>query len=147
MKYFTSEWWRAANEEDTTAEKYREFYSSIEAQLPTAIRRLEDEHTLHDARLLKILSDFSNQSLTLILNGWDQGFNEEVLYKLTFTGVVENSLTIPENEDDSAPELSDLGYWEHDTLDTAFQLRALFASGAVLTVTYHGFEFSHEIQA
>jgi hypothetical protein len=60
MKFFTREWWENAADADFSVfEKYAAYLESVKASLPPDLLRLEAEHTLHDAEVKFMTSDFS----------------------------------------------------------------------------------------
>ncbi|NKF24265.1 hypothetical protein [Solimonas marina] len=141
MRYFTSEWWRSGGERDV-AVAYRSYLSSVTNQLPEAALALDREHTLHDAEVKRIQSDFSKGTVSLQLLGWNQAFNEKIRYSLHFSGVTAFEQAFPQEEYVES-ELGDLGYWEWEVVPTGTELRMLFASSAEFRIVFRALAFSH----
>ena len=140
MKYFTSEWWSTSGCYDEICKKYQEYYSSISSQLPAELRTLEQEHTLHDSKIESIHYSYTNNTIRITLNGWDQELNNPIKYKLSFIDVISfnQSLLLEDNR------FGDLGFWEYEIVETGIEMRMLFDSSAQITIVFNHFEFKSE---
>lgn len=144
MKYFTSEWWANGGEEPPMVlEKYEAYLSSVRSQLPPELVTFEEAHTLHDAEVKSIVSDFNKRSVVMVLNGWNRKLEYPVRYTINFSGVSLLDQQLPKQEYVES-ELGDLGYWECEVLDSAIEVRMLFVSSAEFRVIFTGFTFEHE---
>ncbi len=139
MKYFTSKWWASGCEDESVFKKYQDYYSSISSKLPNDVLTLEKEHTLHDSNIESIYSDVDNKTVTIKFNGWNQEFNNPVVYEIIFKNVSSFKQTLPLDDDNC---LGDLGYWEYEIIGSNIEMRMLFASGAQISVTFQDFRFS-----
>lgn len=143
MKYFTTDWWTNGSEDaDEVFHQYRNYFASICSRLPPKLVAFQEEHTLHDAEVKSIVSNFNERSMTMVLNGWNQKLDYPVRYTLHFSGVSLFDQQLPQQEYVDA-ELGDLGYWECDLLDSTTEVRMLFVSSAEFRVIFTGFDFEH----
>lgn len=143
MKYFTEEWWASGCEDESVFDKYREHYLTIASKLPASMRILEEEHTLHDAKVQSIDSDFAKKEIEIKLKGWDRSYRHLVAYELRFIGVSE--MEFKQELPERFIRHDDLGYWEYELVsDDDIEMRMLFASGAQLTIVFNDFEFSYK---
>ncbi len=143
MKYFTSEWWASGGEDPPNViEEYQTYLASIRAELPTKLVAFLDNHTLHDARVKRIVTNLDNRAVTMELNGWNLMLEYPVRYVLHFSGVSRFDQQLPQKGRFGA-ELGDLGYWEIEALDSTVEARMLFASSAEFCIVFRGFEFEH----
>lgn len=144
MKYFTSEWWQSGcDDAQLVFERYENYLASIRSQLPPELIVFEAEHTLHDAEVKNIVSDFDGRNVTMILNGWSRKLEYPVRYALHFSGVSLFDQRLPQ-QDYVEEELGDLGYWECELAGSAIEIRMLFVSSAEFRIVFTGFEFKHE---
>ena len=143
MKYYTKEWWSSGCKDRTIGEKYYEYYKSIVSKLPAKLIDLEDNHTIHDANIKNIHSNFNNQIVSIYLRGWDRKLEKPVRYTLNFSGVKEFEQNLPQEEFVES-ELGDLGYWEFELIDNLIEMRMLFASDAEFKIIFRDFDFSFE---
>lgn len=144
MKYFTSEWWSSGCDDENVFDQYEKYFSSISSKLPDQIIDFEYNHTLHDANVKNIECDFLNRSVILKLLGWDNEFENQVLYSLKFSDVTHFKQKLPQEENVEV-ELGDLGYHEYELTDNGIEIRMLFATSAEFTINFTGFEFSHAL--
>ena len=141
MKYFTKDWWASGGEEPPAVlERYQAYFASVRDRLPAKLVSFQDDHTLHDARLETIFNDFERHAVVVELAGWDQSFEHQVKYKLTFLGVSQFHQRLPEGCNDAA-ELGDLGYDEIEVFGSQFEMRLLFSSTAEFSITFSDFAF------
>ena len=141
MKYFTSEWWLKGCEDDTVSDRYQKYYSSISAQLPVDILTLDKKHTLHDSNIESIETDLTKNEITITLIGWDQEFNNQIKYELSFSQVEKFNQTLPVEENG----YGDLGYWEYEIVEDSVEMRMLFATSAEIRIVFNGFKFNYQV--
>ncbi len=55
----------------TVLKEYRAYFASIQASLPSDVVLLDTGHTLHDAKIKRIDSNFREKSAEILLNGWN----------------------------------------------------------------------------
>lgn len=143
MKFFTQAWWEAGC--DNAGEVFRQYeayLSGVREHLPPTLLELETQHTLHDAELKSLEVSGTEQTVLLVLNGWNRELQYRVRYTLRFTGVSRLAQQLPA-EDFVEQELGDLGYWECEWLQPEVEVRMLFVSSATLTIRFTGFSFEH----
>jgi hypothetical protein len=140
MKFFTSKWWESGCADTSVIEKYQAHYNSIENNLPYNIREFETEHTIHDANVKGIESDFEKRNVQISLLGWDNEAENRILFDLTFYGVSSFLQLLP-FENRFEIEFGDLGYWEYDVVKDGIEMRMLFVSRAEFKIVFREFEF------
>jgi hypothetical protein len=139
VKYFTSEWWASGGENaEELFDQYASYLASVRSQLPSELVAFDTEYTLHDSKVKNIICDFETKVVTMELNGWNRKFDCRVHYTIRFSGVMLFDQQIPQKE-----PLDDLGYWEFEALDSATEVRMLFASSAEFRIVFAGFTFEH----
>jgi len=144
VKYFTPEWWASGcDDAQMVFQQYENYLASIRPQLPPKLVELEAEHTLHDAEIKHIVSDFNNRTVTMILNGWNRKLEYPVRYTVHFSDVSLFDQRLPQ-QDYVEEELGDLGYWECEVIGSAIELRMLFVSSAEFRIVFADFDFTHE---
>jgi hypothetical protein len=150
LKYFTREWWANATDHAATVavvEKYDAYYASIRAKLPSDVVLLNAEYTLHDAKVISIDSNFTENTVEMLLNGWDRNLQVRTRYKLRFSGLVSFDQQLSAAEHGrrmrAEPWLGDLEYWEYELLNDGVEMRMLFDSGAEFHITFKDFTFEH----
>ena len=144
MKYFTTEWWANGCENaESLFHRYESYLASVRSLLPHELVVFDSAHTLHDSKVIKIVSDLSDKTVTMVFNGWNQKFDYPVRYTIRFSGVSLFDQQLPQ-QDNVEAELGDLGYWEFEVLDSAIEVRMLFVSSAEFRVVFTGFTFEHE---
>ena len=136
MKYFTSKWWSAGCNPEVFMQ-YHEYFLSISSKLPAELCIFYQEHTLHDSKIESINSNFSNNTISIILNGWDSDLNYPVKYELSFKGVISFIQNLPLEDN----RFGDLGYCEYDIIDSNTEMRMLFDSDAQINIIFNNFEF------
>ena len=143
MKFFTHEWWMSGGSEpDTVADEYRIYWLSIKDKLPSMVVELEEKFTLHDCRVQSIEINSETNTVQMRLNGWNQSFSVPTNYFLEFAGSTKFGMSCPSASEEGI-ELGDLGYWEWELKQGMVELRMLFAAGAVATVQFSHFLFTH----
>lgn len=143
MKYFTTEWWANGCENaQALFQQYDSYLASIRSRLPAELVKFEADHTLHDSKVKSIICDFEAKTVAIVLNGWNQQFDCPIRYIIRFSGVSLFNQRFPQEEYVEA-ELGDLGYWEFEALDSATEIRMLFASSAEFRIVFTGFTFEH----
>lgn len=115
---------------------------SIKDLLPAKLLQLESEHTLHDAEVKFLISDFNERTLIMVLHGWDRPLEKPVCYTLRFSNVVYFEQILPQQAYVES-ELGDLGYRECELLDVAVEVRMLFVSYAQFRIVFKDFSFEH----
>lgn len=150
MKYYTPAWW-ASEVPDTDAAplEYRRYIDSIRPQLPSGVRSLLDEVTLHDSQVRRLAVDVPSQTATLILNGYVDPWNPPGTARRRFTLVYKGVTAIDStNEGGGVSEHldnSDLGYDEIELLaGGTIEHRMLFASGIELVIRFGDLALSYE---
>ena len=143
MKFFTQAWWEAGCDNfEEVFRQYENYLSGVREHLPPALLELEAQHTLHDAELKSLEANVAEQSVLLVLNGWDRKLQYKVRYALRFTGVSHLVQQLPA-EEFVEQEFGDLGYWECEWLQPEVEVRMLFVSSAMLAIRFTGFSFEH----
>jgi hypothetical protein len=143
VKFFTSEWWANGSEDaEAVFERYERYLTSIRSKLPAPLITFEAEHTLHDAEVKNITSDFQDRTVVMRFEGWDRNLQYGVDYTLSFLGVSVFEQRLPEQEYVEA-ELGDLGYWECELISSGVEVRMLFVSSAEFRIVFTGFAFEH----
>ena len=143
MKFFTSEWWANGGEDaEAVFERYERYLASIRPKLPAPLVTFEAEHTLHDAEVKRITSEFHNRTVVMKFEGWDRNLQYGVDYTLSFSGVSIFEQQFPEQEYVES-ELGDLGYWECELISSGIEVRMLFASSAEFRIVFTGFAYEH----
>ncbi len=143
MKYFTKEWWeRGCEDAQPLFQRYEAYLASVRSQLPPELVAFDAAHTLHDSEVKRIICNFEDKTVTLVLHGWNQKLEYPVRYTIRFTGVSLFDQQLPQQEYVEA-ELGDLGYWEFESLESATEVRMLFVSSAEFRIVFTGFAFEH----
>jgi hypothetical protein len=143
MKHFTQEWWKSGCENAPAVfAEYDAYLASIRSQLPPGLVALDADHTLHDAEVKSIVSDFEAGTVVVVLNGWNRELEYRVGYTLNFTGVSRFHQVLPQQEYVES-ELGDLGYWECELVEPNVEVRMLFVSDAEFRIVFTGFSFEH----
>ena len=141
MKYFTIEWWQGDNHEDA-AKAYRDYYEDVKDLLPAAARRLEEEISLHDSKLLRLDVDPAAATCSIVLDGYDWTRRSTPLPQRTITlnyvGLKRlRSLADPRAGLQGPHGYGDLGYWEFEALgDGLCEQRILFSTGIELHIQF-----------
>ena len=141
MKYFTMEWWQGHCQGDAP-EQYREYYEDVKDLLPAGARRLEEEVSLHDAKLLRLDVSPAAGTCLIVLDGFDWTHRSSPLPGRTITlryiGVQWlRSLADPRSGLQGPHGYGDLGYWEFEALgEGLFEHRMLFSTGIELHVRF-----------
>ena len=141
MKYFTLDWWQGHGKGDA-AEEYREYYEDVKDLLPAGARRLEEEISIHDGKLLRLDADVGAGTLLMVLDGYDWRKGSSPLPKRTFTLKYEGvcwlrSVADPKSGMNGPFGYGDLGYWEFEVLgDGTIEHRMLFSTGIELHVRF-----------
>ena len=144
MKYFTTDWWFSDCEDsEAVFAKYDSYFASISSSLPPALLEFKELHTLHDAEVKVIRSDFEKKNIAIEFNGWDIDLSYPVRYVLQFSGVSQFDQILPE-QDYVESELGDLGYWEIEMIGSGIEMRMLFVSTAEFRILFSGFNYTHE---
>jgi hypothetical protein len=147
MEFFTFDWWWAGQRPDgpnpnDAYDAYRAHLDTIRDRLPADVLRLEDELSIHDARLVSLDVDVAARTLTLILDG-DDGQGGARRFTLGFTGVRSFHSTQSDEPALSGPTgYGDVGYWEAHLAGGAFEHRLLFSTGIELRVVFEGLGLS-----
>jgi len=146
VKYFTTEWWESGCENPLMVfERYQAYLDSVRTQLSPELVDFQDHHTLHDAEVKGIVSDFSNRTVVMVLNGWNIKLEYPVRYTLHFSGVSLFDQQLPQQEYVEA-EVGDLGYWEFEVIDSAIEVRMLFVFSGEFRIIFTGFAFEHLVE-
>ncbi len=142
MKFFTTEWWQNSCENaEEVFDSYKEHLSKISSHIPDSLHNFMENHTLHDARVHRI--ETMPSETIIYFMGWNNNFENEVLYKLKFSGVTKFIQQLPTG-DYIESELGDLGYWECDFVENHLQINMLFATEAEFQINFKEFNFTHE---
>jgi hypothetical protein len=143
VKYFTPEWWSSGCEgADDVFIKYQRYIESVRDRLPAAALAFDASHTLHDAEVKLIVSDFEERTLQLTFLGWNTAFECKTRYRLVFERVTLFEQLFPQQERVES-ELGDVGYWEWEAIAESTELRLLFVSSAMFRLRFREFSFEH----
>ena len=152
MKFFTIELWSGEIEGDhmDVFDRYREHIEQIFPDLAEDHRRLVNEVSLHDARLLSLTGDYSDASVVLTLDG--SGYDETTKsyfqrqFVLRYDGVQSlRSNADPEKGLPGPHGYGDLGYDEVDVLEPElFEHRMLFSTGITISIRHRAFNLQFE---
>jgi hypothetical protein len=143
MKHFTQKWWKSGCENAPAVfEKYEAYLASVRPRLPPTLVALEADHTLHDAEVKSIASDFEARTVVIVLHGWNRELEYQVGYTLNFIGVSTFHQVLPQEEYVES-ELGDLGYWECELVERGVEVRMLFVSDAEFRIVFTDFSFEH----
>ncbi|OAB63284.1 hypothetical protein AY599_06675 [Leptolyngbya valderiana BDU 20041] len=147
MEFFTFDWWWAGqhggDEHPAAAfDRYRAHLDTIRDRLPADALRLEDELSIHDARLVSLDVATQARTLTLVLDG-DDGHGGPRRFTLGYTGVRSFHSAQSDEPALSGPAgYGDLGYGEVHLAGDAFEHRFLFSTGIELRVVFGGLTLS-----
>lgn len=141
MKYLTLTWWQGHCTGDALKE-YRSYYEEVKDLLPAGARRLEEEISIHDAKLLRLDVDIAAGTLLMVVDGYDWREGSSPLPARTFTLKYEGvcwfrSVADPRSGMNGPFGYGDLGYWEFEVLgDGTIEHRMLFSTGIELHVRF-----------
>lgn len=144
MKFFTFHGWSGLQTPEATAcadpgRAYREHLSRIRERLPADLLRLEEDVSIHDARVDRLTLDPADALLTLELRG-DDGKGGPRRFSLEYSGVRRfDSLTHKNRSLPGPGGYGDLGCWEIDLVRDGFEHRLLFSSGIEIHIEFKGF--------
>jgi hypothetical protein len=152
MKYFTIKWWQGEVRNQMAAnDKYCRYMESIESSLPSELKRLHWEVSLHDSHLRRL--HFSDGTLELRLDGEriDKGkySSGSRKFRLTYRDVRSLISTGDPKQGLAGPYgYGDLGYDEIEVLTAGlFEHRILFSSGIELQVRFADFTLYYDDHA
>jgi hypothetical protein len=149
MKYFTFDWWERSEPTDVFKE-YGAYIKKVLHELPADLRRLEQECSLHDGRIIRLHIEPIQKTLELELVGdcCDESLPKSYArrYRLTYKELESfTSIANPKRHLPGPGGYGDLGYDEIEVLAPGrFEHRMLFSSSIEFHVRFGSFSLWYE---
>lgn len=141
MKYFTLDWWQGHCQKEV-ADEYRAYFEDVKDLLPPGARRLEEEVSIHDGKLIRLDIDIAAAKVVFVLDGYDWTHRHSPLPQRTITlkyaGVSwVRSIADPYSGLSGPHGYGDLGYWEFEAMGEGLcEHRMLFSTGIELHIRF-----------
>lgn len=121
-------------------EKYSSYVESSKESIPKQLYKLYSEYSLHDSKLLEIISSFERKTVNLEFQGWDNNLQNPLKYELKFLEVREYKYIFPKTKKFEIV-IGDVSHWTMQLLDNLITVRIFFQSEVEFQISFEQFDF------